>query len=331
MGKRIIEVDIAKGLGMLMVVFGHLNMYGMGLDGITSFIFIFHVPLFFFLSGLFYRKKDTIGKTVVSKLKGLYLPFFLANLAFLIVDVIRFDTHINIIDFLSGRQIAPLVDALWFVICLFYASVLYKIVDRTFNSRLIPVSIVAIILFIVGYKIPQLTILCQTLIAFFLYHLGRVVSEFKGIQRWTRIPLKVQIPVFAVSGCVIWMLSRVNSVNMASGQYGMPLLFILGVISGILFTFSFSCTVVRIHKMSIVFEYIGKRTMWIIVFHMVIIQALFLFHEFIIPHIGKYDPPMWFWYILIFLLSSFTPCVMRDCWNYLKNKFGKRFIIWQQR
>lgn len=51
--RRIIEVDISKGLGMCMVVFGHFNMYGIGMEQLSNFIYVFHVPLFFILSGFF--------------------------------------------------------------------------------------------------------------------------------------------------------------------------------------------------------------------------------------------------------------------------------------
>lgn len=323
MGKRIIEVDIAKGLGMLMVVFGHLNMYGMGLDGITSFIYIFHVPLFFFLSGLFFRKSDTIGKTIISKLKGLYLPYILANITFLGIEAIRGRTHIQNIAFLFGWQIAPLVETLWFVICLFYTAILYKLVDSLCRSNLIPVSIIALAAFIIGYKIPQLHIVNQTLVGFFIYHIGRLVSESDGLRKWASISLIVQIPVFIVSGTAIWLLSKIHSVNMATGQYGMPPLFILGVILGILFTFSLSCVLVKFKSIGSVFEYVGKRTMWIIVFHMALIQAVFVLHGFIIKHIGIMDPPMWAWYIIAFLISAFVPCLLRDCWNFAIRKVKK--------
>lgn len=38
-------VDIAKGIGILLVVYGHLK------NPFNPFIYAFHMPLFFFLSG----------------------------------------------------------------------------------------------------------------------------------------------------------------------------------------------------------------------------------------------------------------------------------------
>ena len=44
---RINYVDTAKGLGMLMVVWGHIMLAGFLYD----FVYAVHIPLFFFLGG----------------------------------------------------------------------------------------------------------------------------------------------------------------------------------------------------------------------------------------------------------------------------------------
>lgn len=44
--KRDIGLDITKGIAMLFIIAGHL-----GIDIINRFVFTFHVPLFFLLSG----------------------------------------------------------------------------------------------------------------------------------------------------------------------------------------------------------------------------------------------------------------------------------------
>lgn len=50
---RIDWVDISKGLGIILVIIGHCVYLG-GL--IHNWIFSFHMPLFFILSGIFIRK-----------------------------------------------------------------------------------------------------------------------------------------------------------------------------------------------------------------------------------------------------------------------------------
>lgn len=49
---RFQNIDIAKGIAICLMVYGHTNSYGM------SFIYLFHMPLFFILSG-FLTKMDS--------------------------------------------------------------------------------------------------------------------------------------------------------------------------------------------------------------------------------------------------------------------------------
>ena len=54
---RIEAFDIAKGLGILIMVMGHTG-FGTTFDKI---IHTFHMPLFFFISGYFYRPDKSIS------------------------------------------------------------------------------------------------------------------------------------------------------------------------------------------------------------------------------------------------------------------------------
>jgi acyltransferase len=74
-------IDIIKGIGILLVLIGHSNF---GYYALT-FIYAFHMPLFFFVSGYLFhyeKYKDSIA-FVKNKSKRLLLPFFITNLILL--------------------------------------------------------------------------------------------------------------------------------------------------------------------------------------------------------------------------------------------------------
>ena len=48
--KRVTYIDIAKGLAILCVIIGHTTQY-IDIGIINPFVFSFHMPLFFVLSG----------------------------------------------------------------------------------------------------------------------------------------------------------------------------------------------------------------------------------------------------------------------------------------
>lgn len=84
-------VDSAKGLGIILVVYGHVarGLFNAGIYTdvqsftlIDNFIYSFHMPLFFFLSGLFcinsFEKRGY--KLVFSKIDAIFYPYLLWSL-----------------------------------------------------------------------------------------------------------------------------------------------------------------------------------------------------------------------------------------------------------
>jgi fucose 4-O-acetylase-like acetyltransferase len=49
---RLQYIDRLKGLAIILVVMGHIIGFSQPEDGINTFIYTFHMPLFMFLSGL---------------------------------------------------------------------------------------------------------------------------------------------------------------------------------------------------------------------------------------------------------------------------------------
>jgi len=84
-------VDSAKGIGIMLVVYGHVarGLYNAGIYTdqasfalIDSIIYSFHMPLFFFLSGLFcissFEKRG--AKLAFNKIDAIYYPYLLWSL-----------------------------------------------------------------------------------------------------------------------------------------------------------------------------------------------------------------------------------------------------------
>ena len=64
MQKRVQYIENAKGIGILLVVLGHndMNAYHPTLH---RFIYAFHMPLFFFLSGIFFNPVRNADQVLV--------------------------------------------------------------------------------------------------------------------------------------------------------------------------------------------------------------------------------------------------------------------------
>jgi len=77
MEKRIAYIDIAKGLGILVIVLAHNDLAGYH-PTLHKFIYAFHIPLFFFLSGMFFRPERPFVDTLKRRFNTLMKPYFFA-------------------------------------------------------------------------------------------------------------------------------------------------------------------------------------------------------------------------------------------------------------
>ena len=76
-------IDWCRAIGIILVVIGHSGCP----ERLDRFIYLFHMALFFFLSGYCYRDRNDAHpiKYLKSKLKSLYLPFIFVNGLFVLL------------------------------------------------------------------------------------------------------------------------------------------------------------------------------------------------------------------------------------------------------
>lgn len=75
--KRLQYVDFLKGFAILCVVVGHIASFNPKCDLLIDFVYSFHMPLFFFISGFLFHKKNIVNiqKSIISKVKSLIIPY----------------------------------------------------------------------------------------------------------------------------------------------------------------------------------------------------------------------------------------------------------------
>lgn len=158
MAKRIEYIDIARGIGILLVVMGH-NDFALVSPFFYKVIYSFHMPLFFFLSGYFLNPSAGFWTFLKKRFNSLLKPYF-----FTIFLIYFFSISFGKMGFQTaiGRTIKALYGTgyyldwvqLWFLPHLFavsvYAYVFYKVVGRI-NSRPVRWLILLLTLFIASF------------------------------------------------------------------------------------------------------------------------------------------------------------------------------------
>lgn len=147
--KRIEWVDMAKGYGMLLVIFAHVfeKEYA-----VHWYIYTFHMPLFFMLSGYFLNCEKPFGEYIKGKAKSLLIPLYtwgLIDVLFCVARLLHEAGEFDLNSYFSTVLLQlivqyPLAPG-WFLACLFVASLLiYQVARKTEQNRKVSIIVCVI-------------------------------------------------------------------------------------------------------------------------------------------------------------------------------------------
>lgn len=74
-------IDVLRGIGILLMVAGHMHFSAL----FNHYIFSFHMPLFFTVSGYCYRYPEHFAKSLRSKTKKLLIPYAFFGFAYFLL------------------------------------------------------------------------------------------------------------------------------------------------------------------------------------------------------------------------------------------------------
>lgn len=127
MNVRINWIDWAKALTIGLVVLGHFEYEDRGVI-LQNFIYSFHMPLFFLLSGYLYKQSNNFKVFLSKNIKTLVVPYVLLNLSVFVI-MFPYYLHSNIdikslsFNFIICEKFIP-ASACWFLISLFFVKVI---------------------------------------------------------------------------------------------------------------------------------------------------------------------------------------------------------------
>ena len=153
--KRIKYIDMLKAFCIILVIAGHM---GYTPSKVKLLLYIFHIPLFFFLSGMTLNvaKYKSFFEFFARKLKTIVIPCFLMNISiFFIKSFIlqpQFILKIDIIHFIKAMIVADRMHIyyqLWFLNVLFLAELVCYFAIK-YSDELYQYVIVFVVLILCG-------------------------------------------------------------------------------------------------------------------------------------------------------------------------------------
>ncbi len=212
-------IDAAKGLGIILVVFAHtlvpqIREESLNASFIWIFIYNFHMPLFFFLSGYLFEKGleryTDKGKFILGKLKYLMLPYLTFSIfAYVFIAIALKIGPLASVLKSGGYSATDFGDAfwqiltynghtdqhLWFVYALFIVFAINMLIPKIMKSN---VTLVILALLYVSKSFMHYpAILNYTMDNFIFFSLARVMAD-----KDFKINSIVTAIVFIVTNCI---------------------------------------------------------------------------------------------------------------------------------
>lgn len=285
MKQRIEYIDLAKSIGMLLVIYGHAGgVVGLKMPGM-DIIGTFHVPLFFIMSGFFFRDAKGFFAFSLNKCKTILFPFcfFFLLLSYLVPGLLHFigsntfaNWHYSFLwmniwneDMYEGP--------LWFLIALFFCSLLYKsmcnFVDNDYYRL-----IVSIIMGYMGWKLDRCQIklplfLDSSLVAIMFYGVGCFFQKKVGLNIITENRRRLFLLCIAF-GLAVVLLSGV--MEYYTNTFDTP--FINVLICGTLGSFAV-LLFAKILDYIPILNYLGQNSILLLCSHMTVMRFYRMFSQ----------------------------------------------------
>ncbi len=202
MKNRDIAFDITKGIGILLMIIGHLELplY------VRNFIFSFHMPLFLILSGYFYKIKDS-GTIIKSGLKLLVKPYLITALGCIALSYIISPEYAltkvwaAILGSGGGHFFfddVPVMGPIWFLLALFWCRIIYNFIFKRFAQRTI---LICLFISMVSFAFGKY-VMCLPL--GFLYGLCSLI--FYSIGHYWKTYNFTPSRSFLIVGVLVWIV-----------------------------------------------------------------------------------------------------------------------------
>lgn len=302
------RIDIIRGLGIIAVVWGHFGLGG------RDFIYAFHMPLFFFISGTLFRENFIEGwkgylTFIKRKIKSLYIPWLVCGVIDILLHNIFY--YIGVWKFWGfddwnycyslaeivkrifqmitlQRGYSIVLTPIWFIRCLFLCNIVYYGVSwvilkfvkyKKWNCYIRMVLFIVLFLLGTSEMLNSLPMQISTLlVALFVFDMGvNAVTIMECLDKKCNI---------LFSGCIVvvgifltYEVALYNSLDMESQRYPNVFYTFLGIIGGIGFTYALgkiinSSNVILVKNMLMRF---GKESLWILILHVAVAYTCYGF------------------------------------------------------
>lgn len=281
--KRIEFIDLAKGFCILLVVFNHIHKTFDTQFLLDDCFKMLRMPLYFFLSGLFFKKYEGVVGFMKRKMNKLLIPFvfFFLLTSFLIPNIIFLLSgnifKIELLWSFVNPEFFPNFP-IWFLWCLFELNlmfyVVYLIAEKFGSYNALVMTILSLTIGYFGYYLGRVNynLYCfadSAMSAFPFFYFGFITREHPTILQPNKLD-KYNIPIAFALFLFTFMFAR--HVDYSTNTFGdVPFLIVYGC--GLTGVFSIIFLSKAIKKLPYI-SYIGRYSIMLLCTHFIIVTYL---------------------------------------------------------
>ncbi|MBT3046418.1 MAG: acyltransferase family protein [Candidatus Thiodiazotropha sp.] len=285
MGKRVDLVDVAKGISILLVAFNHSQLSALFQDA-NNAMGLFRMPLFFFLSGVFFTTARSPRDFFIHKTDALLKPYFATLLLLLLTTVLigREGVFREALGIFYGTGFTIRWRPMWFLTHLWLVFMACYFLARSF--RLDGTSALLRFSLVIGFIL--LGVITMNLFR------GAAPTLFDETPSWVGMPLSVdfmfismgfflsghflnrqvktftpQFPLLLLTGCIYFLVVFLSDarIDLNTRVYREPVLATLAAVSGIYLVISGAYYLSRYPGAKAFFKIFGSASLFILIFH----------------------------------------------------------------
>ncbi|MFC0336301.1 Fucose 4-O-acetylase [Kushneria avicenniae] len=313
MVKKLEWINILKGLGIMMVVYGHMTT-GFWRD----FFFLFHMPLFFIIAGYLFRPNADLKAYLSRKSLHLLVPygfFMLLLYAPVLYQALGEERTLSgaLLDMvLGGRELVSGLSPFWFVTCFWAAQQLVNLLLTRLSVR----ATGGVMLVMLGlatinqYFFRELWLIGNlnvVLIAVPCFYLGYLVAHYRiDVERPRVLLLSAGVSVLSM-----WCVHACPdfTMDMKYADYGIPVLSLLAAFAVTLVLMALSRQLARVPVVARAVGLAGEASMVIMFLHLSIQVTL--------DHHGMVEALAPRWLLMMALPILFYLLVRQNGWARL--------------
>lgn len=278
MKKRIEYFDIAKAICIILMIVGH----SLPQDSILRrYIYTFHMPLFFIVSGYFFKQKGKLS-CAKSSFINLILPYLYTG-----GTILALKTLIAIIQHKDATQVLlnwtkiilygageketflgndiEAIGAIWFLLSLFWTKNIFNAISFMKNETI--KRIIITILMIVGFILPNyiwLPLSIETsFIAITFFYIGYMMNKYNIFDKKIKMKRKNILLLIIIWGIIGYFCNT----SMARNIYNLYIINIVEGVMGSIIIIYFSQKIENEIKKRKIIKWMGENSLYILCCH----------------------------------------------------------------